>query len=62
VLVVGAGDRVDAVVMLLQAAGVQVRKVSRPSEGKAGQAPRTLLVDLASVTDPEQLVTLLKAR
>jgi DNA-binding response OmpR family regulator len=61
VLVIGEGDGVEAIVLLLEASGIGVRQVAQLQE--AGDAPmkaRAIVVDLAAAGDGEALLRLLK--
>lgn len=60
VVVVGSGDGVEAIVLLLEASGLCVRHVTRVSQaGGAANHARTIVVDLSVVGSGEELVRLL---
>jgi DNA-binding NarL/FixJ family response regulator len=60
VMVVGTGDAVDAIVLLLESAGLAVRQLERlPGPGEMKSLPRTLIVDLAKAGDGDALLKLL---
>lgn len=61
VLVVGEGDGVEAIVMLLEAAGLSVRHALRLPQAGPPVAPRAILVDLSRAGDGEALLRLLAA-
>lgn len=62
VLVIGSGDGVEAIVILLQASGISVRQAARmPGPGDQKLVPRAIIVDLSAVGDGEALVKLLGA-
>lgn len=62
VLVVGAGDAAEAVVLLLEASGFAVQHARQvPQAGEAKNPPRAIVVDLAAVGDGEALLKLLTA-
>jgi hypothetical protein len=61
VLVVGAGDTVEAIVLLLEASGLTVRHLTQlPRVSDAKVPPRAIVVDLAAAGDGEALLRLLK--
>ncbi|MGH8249228.1 MAG: hypothetical protein ACREVI_00800 [Steroidobacteraceae bacterium] len=60
VMVVGCGDGVEALVLLLQSSGHSVRHVPRMNQaGGTRPRPRAIVVDLAAVGDGEELLKLL---
>ena len=61
VLVVGSGDAVEAIVLMLEASGLEVRHETRTPEPRGGKdAPRAIVVDLSVAGDGEALLRLLK--
>lgn len=61
VLVVGEGDGVEAIVLLLEASGMDVRHLTRlPDPGDATSNPHAIVVDIAAAGDGEALLRLLK--
>jgi CheY-like chemotaxis protein len=61
VLVVGEGDGVEAIVLLLEASGIGVRHLAHmPEAGDATMNPRAIVVDVAAAGDGEALLRLLK--
>jgi DNA-binding response OmpR family regulator len=61
VLVIGEGDGVESVVLLLEASGIAVRHLARmPESGDATSSPHAIVVDLAAAGDGEALLRLLK--
>ena len=63
VLVIGEGDGVEAIVLLLEATGISVRHVAQiPEAGDLTMKPRAIVVDVAAAGDGEALLRLLKAQ
>jgi DNA-binding NtrC family response regulator len=63
VLVIGEGDGVEAIVLLLEASGISVRHLAQlPDAGDATMNPRAIVVDVAAAGDGEALLRLLKAQ
>jgi DNA-binding NtrC family response regulator len=63
VLVIGEGDGVEAIVLLLEASGIGVRHLAQlPGAGDATMNPRAIVVDVAAAGDGEALLRLLKAQ
>jgi len=63
VIVVGTGDAVEAIVLLLEATGRSVRHCPSLADASTlGAAGGTLLIDLASLGSGEDLLKLLQAR
>jgi len=61
VLVVGAGDAVEAIVLMLEASGLDVRHETRmPDPGGGKDSPRAIVVDLSVAGDGEALLRLLQ--
>ncbi|MDP9200119.1 MAG: hypothetical protein M3O07_13015 [Pseudomonadota bacterium] len=61
VLVIGEGDGVEAIVLLLEASGIGVRHLVRlPDPGAATSNPHAILVDIAAAGDGDALLRLLK--
>ncbi|MEX2150488.1 MAG: hypothetical protein WD793_09725 [Steroidobacteraceae bacterium] len=61
VLVIGDGDGVEAIVLLLEASGIGVRHLTQlPAAGDATMNPRAIVVDVAAAGDGEALLRLLK--
>ncbi|HUG03342.1 MAG TPA: hypothetical protein VML92_02810 [Steroidobacteraceae bacterium] len=63
VLVIGEGDGVEAIVLLLEASGTSVRHLARmPDAWDATMNPRAIVVDVAAAGDGEALLRLLNAQ
>ena len=61
VLVIGEGDGVEAIVLLLEASGIGVRHLAKlPEAGDATKNPRAIVVDIAAAGDGEALLRLLQ--
>jgi DNA-binding response OmpR family regulator len=61
VLVIGEGDGVEAIVLLLEASGISVRHLAQlPEAGDATENPRAIVVDVAAAGDGEALLRLLQ--
>jgi DNA-binding response OmpR family regulator len=61
VLVIGEGDGVEAIVLLLEASGIVVRHLEQmPAAGDAPMNPRAIVVDVAAAGDGEALLRLLR--
>lgn len=61
VLVIGEGDGVEAIVLLLEASGIDIRHLTRmPEPGDATLNPHAIVVDIAAAGDGEALLRLLK--
>lgn len=61
VLVIGEGDGVEAIVLLLEASGIGVRHLARmPGPGDATLNPHAIVVDIAAAGDGEALLRLLR--
>ena len=61
VLVIGEGDGVEAIVLLLEASGIGVRHLTRlPDPGDKTLNPHAIVVDIAAAGDGEALLRLLK--
>lgn len=61
VLVIGEGDGVEAILLLLEASGLRVRHIAQlPEAGDATTNPRAIVVDIAAAGDGEALLRLLK--